>query len=139
MEYKPERQQPETFRARAVMPSLTVNDLEKSIAWYTDVLGFTVKERSTGDARRRGATLVAGEVVWMLWQDDFAQGRDRPKGVGLRFFLSTVQNIHQVADEVLARGGTLAEEVTQRPWGTKDFTVVDPDGFRITVTEALDA
>lgn len=139
MGYTPERQQPESFRARTIMPSLTVNDLDESVAWYTDVLGFTVKERSAPDAPRRGATLVAGDVVFMLWQDDFAQGRDRPKGIGLRFFLNTVQDIHQVADEILARGGTLAEEITRRPWGAKDFSVVDPDGFRITITEALDA
>ncbi len=30
---KPQRKQPESFRARGVSPSLTVNDLQRSIAW----------------------------------------------------------------------------------------------------------
>ena len=36
-----ERRQPETLRLRSLMPSLTVNDLAASVAWYRDVSGST--------------------------------------------------------------------------------------------------
>src|SRR2546422_5927362 len=37
---------PKSLRLRSVAASFTVNDLPKSIAWYRDVLGFTLGERS---------------------------------------------------------------------------------------------
>src|SRR5207245_6505094 len=90
---KPQRKQPESFRARGVSPSLTVNDLQRSIAWYRDVLGFTVEDRWEDGGKLMGVELVAGSASIVLNQDDFAKGRDRRKGEGLRLWLSTVQDI----------------------------------------------
>ena len=42
---QPKRRQPESLRLRQISPSISCNDMEKSIAWYRDVLGFTVGER----------------------------------------------------------------------------------------------
>src|SRR5882724_13060950 len=64
-------------------PSLTVNDVEKSLAWYRDVLGFTVGERWMNDGKLMGVELSAGKVMFMIGQDDWKKGRDRVKGVGL--------------------------------------------------------
>jgi len=135
MTYSPKRKQPESLRFRAVTPSLTVNDISRSLAWYTKVLGFTVEERYEHEGKLGGASLVAGDLRWFLSQDDFTKGRDRRKGVGMRFLLETVQDIDQLAAAVKTRGGTLAEEVTERSWGTRDFTIIDPDGFRLTITQ----
>jgi hypothetical protein len=41
---KPGRSQPETLRIRRMSAGLTVGDVEKSIAWYRDVLGCIVEE-----------------------------------------------------------------------------------------------
>jgi glyoxalase/bleomycin resistance protein/dioxygenase superfamily protein len=46
-----ERRQPETLRLRAVMPALTVNDIQASLAWYRDVLGFVVAEEYSWDEK----------------------------------------------------------------------------------------
>lgn len=135
MTHAPKRKQPESLRFRAVTPSLTVNDISRSLAWYTKVLGFTVEERYENEGKLGGASLIAGEQRWFLSQDDFSKGRDRQKGVGMRFFLETVQDIDQLAAAVKTRGGTLDGDVTERSWGTRDFTIVDPDGFRLTITQ----
>ncbi len=37
------RKAPETLRLRSASPGFTVNDLEKSLAWYEGVLGFVPK------------------------------------------------------------------------------------------------
>src|SRR5262249_51599375 len=41
------RHAPETLRLRSVTPGFTVADLRKSIAFYTEILGFVVSERWT--------------------------------------------------------------------------------------------
>ncbi len=40
------RRQPETLRLRGLSPSFTATDLQRSIAFYRDVLGFVI-----GDSR----------------------------------------------------------------------------------------
>ena len=128
-----ERKQPETLRLRDVSPSLTVNDLQASVAWYRDVLGFTVAEEYQMDGKVMGVRLVAGSATFLLGQDDFAKGRDRQKGVGFRLFCETAQDVDQLAAAIKARGGKLSQEPTDQPWGARDFAVVDPDGFNISI------
>jgi lactoylglutathione lyase len=127
------RKKPETFRARAASPSLTVNDLARSLAWYRDILGFTVKDTWKEGERVIGYEVVAGKTSIMLGQDDFAQGRDRRKGVGMRFYLATVQNVDDLAGRIKAKGGVLDHEPKDMPWGSRLFTVTDPDGFRYSI------
>jgi catechol 2,3-dioxygenase-like lactoylglutathione lyase family enzyme len=129
-----ERQKPETLRLRKIMPSMTVDDLEASIAWYTDVLGCALGERHEHEGRLVAASLEAGATTFLLGQDDWAQGRDRKKGVGFRLYCLTGQDIDQVAADIRARGGTLVSEPTDQPWGVRDFAVEDPDGFKITIS-----
>jgi uncharacterized glyoxalase superfamily protein PhnB len=129
-----ERKQPETLRLKSVMPSLTVNDVAASLAWYRDVLGFIVTQEMKRDDKHMGAILKAGAVELLLAQDDFAKGRDRQKGVALRFFCVTSQDVDQLAAAIVSRGGVLAHPPQDQPWGTRDFAVIDPDGFQISIT-----
>jgi len=132
-----QRKQPETLRLRSLVPSLTVNDLQASIAWYRDILGFIVAEEYKQDDQVMGVRLQAGTVNFLLTQDDFAKGRDRQKGVGLRFFCMTAQDIDQLAATVRERGGQLTQEPTDQPWGARDFAVVDPNGFNISISTEM--
>ena len=69
----------------------------------------------------------------ILGQDDFAKGRDRVKGTALRFYCQTNQDIDALAAAIRERGGKLTQEPTDQPWGRRDFAVVDPDGFNISI------
>jgi uncharacterized glyoxalase superfamily protein PhnB len=129
-----ERRQPETLRLRVIAPSFTVSDIHRSLAWYTNVLGFVVKERWESTGTLMGAELRAGTATIMLGQDDFKKGRDRVKGVGVRLFCQTAQSIDALADGVKARGGTLDHDPQDQPWGSRDFGITDPDGYKITIS-----
>ncbi len=129
-----ESKQQEKLNLRAIMPAITATDLQASLAWYRDVLGFTVAEEYKQEDVLMGVQLQAGNVQIMLGQDDFAKGRDRQKGAALRFFCTTAQDVDQLAAAIKERGGKLAHEPTDQPWGTRDFGVVDPDGFNISIS-----
>src|SRR3989442_13674136 len=94
---RPLRRQPESLRLRSLAVSLTVNDLERSIAWYRDMLGFTPGERWEDAGRGRGTQMKAGSCDIMLNQDDFAKGRDRRKGGGFRGGVEAGQDITALA------------------------------------------
>jgi uncharacterized glyoxalase superfamily protein PhnB len=130
-----DRQQPESLRLRSMGASLTVNDLQKSIAWYRDVLRFTPGERWEENGHLQGIQMKAGACDLMLNQDDFAKGRDRKKGDGFRLWVSTTQDINLLAAWVKGKGWKLDREPSRTPWGDRAFALTDPDGFRISVTQ----
>jgi catechol 2,3-dioxygenase-like lactoylglutathione lyase family enzyme len=131
------RQQPESLRIRTVTSTFTVNDVERSLAWYRDGLGFFVAERWEDGGRLQGVMLKAGACEFGLSQDDFAKGRDRPKGVGFRLWCTTTQDVDAIAARLRSFGGTIIEEPGTR-WDTYGFTAQDPDGFKITISQAKD-
>src|SRR5687767_5409111 len=98
-----------TLKASSLMPTLTVNDLKKSLQFYRDGLGFAVTEEEKQDGEVRGVMLEAGGVTLGISQDDFAKGRDRVKGVGMRLYLETDQDIEALAKQAKAAGVTLNE------------------------------
>ena len=128
-----DRSQPETFRARSLVPSLTVRDLARSVEWYRDVVGFIVAEEYEQDGEVGGVSLKAGSVELMLSQDDGARGMDRKKGVGFSLYFGTAQSVDEIADRIRSRGGTLLSEPTDMPWGSRVFRIEDPDGFRLAI------
>jgi uncharacterized glyoxalase superfamily protein PhnB len=127
------RRTPETLRVRSVSPALTVNDLQASLAWYRDIVGFVVGEEWKQDGELRGVSLKAGSAELYLNQDDGAKGKNRKKGEGFRLHLSTAQDVDKVAADIKARGGALASEPTDMPWGVRAFSLEDPDGFKLTI------
>ena len=127
------RAQPESFRARELNASLTVNDLVKSLTWYTDVLGFTVAEKHERDGKLLAVSLKAGDISIVLGQDDGAKGMNRAKGVGFSLRLITAQSIDDVATRIKAAGGTLESEPADM-YGMRMFRLQDPDGFKLVIS-----
>jgi uncharacterized glyoxalase superfamily protein PhnB len=126
--------EPEAFTARTISASMTVNDLEKSLAWYRDVVGFTVATKHEREGKLRAVALEAGAVRILINQDDGAKGWDRVKGEGLSLMITTAQNVDQVAKRIKQAGGTLESEPTDMPWGARIFRLRDPDGFRLVIS-----
>jgi predicted enzyme related to lactoylglutathione lyase len=127
------RADPQSLRLRSIEPSLTVGDLERSVRFYTEALGFFVADRWTADGMLKGVMLKAGVCSIGLSQDDWSKGRDRQKGVGFSLWCSTAQDVDALAARIKSAGGGLVEEPKDQPWGGRSLTVDDPDGFRIRI------
>ena len=110
--------------------SLTVKDLQKSLAWYQNVIGFSVDQKHERDGVLRAVSVRTGTVRMLLNVDDGGRGWDRVKGEGFAFQITTAQDIDEVAKGIKARGGALATEPADMPWGVRMFRLVDPDGYR---------
>lgn len=119
--------------AKGIAPGLTVNDMAASLKFYTEALGFEVLSRDEQEGALRFAMLKSGNAELGLGQDDFAKGRDRVKGVGLRFWIETAEDLEVLAAQVKAAGFALDSEVAKLPWGPRGFAVTDPDGFKLTI------
>ncbi len=121
------------LKAKSLTPSLTVNDLQRSLRFF-EALGFGVEEPWEQDGVLLGAMLKAGDARIGISQDDWKKGRDRQKGVGVRVFVETTQDIDKLAADAKAAGITLDAEPHDTPWGNRAFEVTEPSGFKLTIT-----
>jgi uncharacterized glyoxalase superfamily protein PhnB len=124
--------QSEPLHARSLAASLTVKDLEQSLAWYCGLAGFAVDQRMEREGELRAVAVRAGDVRLLLNKDDGAKGWERAKGEGVSLMITTAQDIDAIAARIRAGGGTLDSEPADMPWGVRAFRVRDPDGFRIS-------
>jgi lactoylglutathione lyase len=119
--------------------SLTVNDLQASLHWYVDVVGFKEDRRIERDGKLRGVALSAGGARVTINQDDGAKGKNRPKGVAFSLYISTTQDVDELARAIKQRGGTLGTEPADMPWGARIFRLQDPDGVAWVISKPSSA
>ena len=124
----------EPLHAVGLQASLTVKDLNKSVSWYTDSLGFTIDQRHEREGKLVAVALKAGDIRLLLNQDNGAKGWDRTKGEGFSLQITTGQSIDAIANRIKEHGGKLETEPADMPWGARVFRVVDPDGFKLAIS-----
>ena len=122
----------EAVQISTIVPTLTVDDLQKSISFY-EALGFAIDERWEERGTLLGVMLRAGKSQIGLNQDDWEKGRDRKKGIGVRLSLLTPQNVDEIARRAKSAGITLKSEPQDTEWKSRAFEVIDPSGFLLTI------
>ncbi len=122
----------ETVQISAIVPILTVDDLQKSVTFY-EALGFAIDERWEEKGTLLGVMLRAGSIQIGLNQDDWKKGRDRKKGIGVRLSISTRGSVDEIATRAKNAGITLKSEPRDTEWKSRAFEVSDPSGFLLTI------
>ncbi|HEX5182446.1 MAG TPA: VOC family protein [Allosphingosinicella sp.] len=103
-------------------PEIPVASVDEAALWYAETLGFrTTMKMPGGDyaiVERDGAALH-------LFRGEAA-------AVSLHIF---VGGIEALAEELEARGAPIAQPLTRKPWGARDFRLFDPSGNELKFTE----
>ncbi|HEY9462444.1 MAG TPA: VOC family protein [Vicinamibacterales bacterium] len=123
----------EAVQISAIVPTLTVDDLQKSITFY-EALGFVIDDRWEDKGTLLGVMMRAGKTQIGLNQDDWKKGRDRTKGVGVRLSISTTRDhVDEMAKRAKNAGITLKSEPRDTEWNSRAFELSDPSGFLLTI------
>ena len=119
--------------------SITCKDVEASIRFYHEVLGFGVDQTFEREGKVVGAIIGAGDIRIVLNQDDGKLGWDRIKGQGfyLQINAAAYADVDATAERIRAAGGTLLNEPADRPWGVRMFQFKDLDGFKLGISTPL--
>jgi lactoylglutathione lyase len=117
---------------------LVVADIDRSLAFYVDVLGLTLGHRSGPYAQLdTGTTRVAlyarSAMAETLGRTLRAPADDAP-GFELGF---KVDDCDAVFRELVERGAEPAVEPQDRPWGQRTAYLRDPDGHLVELAQAL--
>jgi len=105
--------------------ALTVRDLDRSLAFYCDYLGFDPlgDEDDTADDRRMATVRYGNALI------ELVTGEPGPRHQNYRIFW-TVEKIKDAVERILAGGGSL---VRQMEYGV---FCADPDGNTILIRQA---
>ena len=107
---------------------LNVRDLETSIKFYTEVLGFTVVDRMDNVGRSGWASLNHGPVQIMLASPNHGPEPVKVDGKYPQVvFYFYPEDVVSLRDSILAKGHRVGDlRVTF--YGMKEFDMVDPSG-----------
>ena len=101
-----------------------VSDIEKSLKWYTEVLGFEIdscypeENPNYYDFKGTGACFAIG----------LAENGKIYNGGRINFEMEEVDWFW----EQLKNKVTVIEPIYDTPWGTRKFTIADPDGNELS-------
>ncbi len=109
-------------------------DLDRTVDFYVRVLGFALirDERETDSPyvyMQRGEVRVGAVPSWA--PPPAEDMRTPPVGVEL---VLEVDDLDAERERVSVAGWQVTQEITSRPWGLRDFRLVDPDGYYWRIT-----
>ena len=134
------------MKSNSLVPELAITDYEKSLDFYTKVLGFTVEYQRVEEGF---AYLSLGESQIMI--DQIGKTRtwktgefEHPLGRGINLQIKVVENIDLLLERLSRNSIPLFMEPEEKWYrkedyevGNKQFLVQDPDGYLLRFFEDL--
>jgi|GEM_PF-488192 len=129
-----------------LLADLFVEDVEKSIAYYVDVLGFELKGKESAEGVGVFWGWVAlgdGQIMFGSRESaykgtyakpvEFRQGLENNQwGIGVSLhFRDATPDLDAYYEQVKGRGARIVDELRTTPYGWRLFTVQDLDGYRL--------
>lgn len=120
---------PKVLRSRFV---IAVNDLQKSAAFYRDILGFeihTIPDPGWLFYKSGECTIWAGQCPCAL----------SPAQLGDHSYFAylEIDDINLFCESVRAKGAVISKTLRDEPWGMREFGVVTADGHRIMFASSI--
>lgn len=118
-------------------------DMERTITFYTEILGFSIKRRQLVQALRTWGDYTVTEVVYLTLGDTMIEligvtnpsaTQHDPWGVGYRMIALEVDDMDEVVEYLQGKGVTITTgPVTLGP--SKRAEIKDPDGLSIELRQ----
>jgi uncharacterized glyoxalase superfamily protein PhnB len=108
------------------MPELPFDDVPTAVTYYRDVLGFTVnyEQHDLGVMDRDDARVL------------LIARTSRHGGIGSAAFY--VRDVDALYAELVEKGADVQDEPVSRPWGLREFAVLDLEGNRLTFAQTFE-
>jgi uncharacterized glyoxalase superfamily protein PhnB len=114
-------------------PALAVRDMKKTIDFYTGSLGFKLGMTFPSAESPEYADLSKdGMVLMFLPAANLGIGDDAKLGTGVNLYMQIDGDIDAYYDELKGKGVKIAADIKDEPFGIRDFTIEDINGYQLT-------
>ncbi|PXV63838.1 putative glyoxalase superfamily protein PhnB [Dysgonomonas alginatilytica] len=120
-------------------PNLMVKDVNKTVDFYTNILGFNKIDSVPETGQWVFAIVKSGDVMFMFQEEnsikeEYPQLSEFPRGGGLTFYIH-VSDIHTLYEK-LKNKATLAKDLHDTFYGSTDFAIEDCNGYILTFSQS---
>ncbi|HEX5368028.1 MAG TPA: VOC family protein [Dehalococcoidia bacterium] len=123
-----------------VVPVFLVDDVAATAQYYRDVLGFDV-EFLFPDDEPTYSRVIRGDAIIDFTLSDPEGARNSVKASGSQRgtdIVIVVSDVEDVYTDMQEHGASVLERLDARETGMLDFTIEDPNGYRLTIGGDLD-
>ena len=119
-----------------ISPTLAVRDMRATLDFYTRALGFTVGMTfPTLDNPEYADISKDGMVLMFIPTKNLGIGSREKLGTGVNLYLQIDGDIDVYYYQLKKRGVEIVVDIRDEPYGIRDFTVQDPDGYQLTFNQ----
>ena len=120
-------------------PTLDVQDVERSLSFYRDQLGLQqdLDVRDDTGALFLASVEVDHTVIMLTRAPSTGPGTHR-SGLRITLLFDEGHDIDALLQRLQAGRTEVCSSIGNRPWGHHDFTVLDPDGYQVTIARRLE-
>jgi uncharacterized glyoxalase superfamily protein PhnB len=118
---------------KSAIPVLPAADTSESLKWWTEVCGFEETFRDATPPTYAGINR-GGAYLHIAGMDDKAFAKKVGQQTMVRIAVADIEALHA---EFQQRGGKVHPNgpLQTKPWGTKEFGAIDPNGVCVTFQE----
>ena len=123
----------------SLTPNLMVNDVEETIEYYTDILGFTLLKTVPEKGNPDWAMVKRNDVILMFQsakslKDELPKLKSQKPGGGLTFYIK-VDRITELHEELVDNEVEIISDLESTFYDTIEFSIVDINGYILTFSE----
>lgn len=114
-----------------IIPEVRSNNLAETRDFYTGILGLVIDMEEGDFLMMSSPTNTSAQLI----VNDNGHAGLPP---GFAVDVGNTQQLQQIYQSVIDRGLPIVEPLTDKPWGIRRFSVIDPTGVRVTVISHID-
>ena len=120
-----------------ISPTLAVRNMKRTIEFYKNSLGFKVGLTFPDADNPEYADLSRdGMYLMFIPTENIGIGSGEKLGVGIDIYMQIDGDIDEYYNELKSKGVKIALDIKDEPYGIRDFTIDDIDGYKLTFNQA---
>jgi len=119
-----------------ISPLLAVRNMKKTIEFYKNSLGFKMG-LAFPDANNPEYVDLSkdGMVLMFIPAENHGISREEKFGIGVYLYMQIDGDIDEYYQELKKKGVRIAVDIKDEPYGVRDFTVEDVNGYKLTFNQ----
>ena len=119
-----------------ISPTLAVRSMKETIESYRDYLGFKMGMAFPDANNPEYADLSKdGMSLMFIPTRNLGIGSEEKLGIGVNLYMQIDGDIDEYYEELKKRGVKIAVDIKDEPYGIRDFSVEDIDGYQLTFNQ----
>jgi uncharacterized glyoxalase superfamily protein PhnB len=123
-----------------ISPTLAVRNMKQTIQFYRASLGFKIGMAFPDADNPEYADLSKDEMVIMfIPAENVGIGSKQKLGIGVNLYMQIDGDIDEYYSELKNKGVKVVADIKDEPYGIRDFTVEDINGYKLTFNQVSQA